>query len=131
MSWQDSCKAAGGTPVPDDGKGNGPSCRFISAPTRTNPNGVVTYKPADMGIFERLEYSTSTALTKLGEQRDMTLGKVVEKRDEALAVTGLDHGLTGVAGKLLGIPSWAVALILVGVAAAYVLPRSGGLRSWD
>lgn len=125
MSWRESCLAAGGTPVPDDGKGNGPSCRFIRG---TPPR--VTYQAASMGLLERLAFTTGKTSTAISERKDRALGAVVTKRDEVVQATGLDHGLTGVAGKLLGIPSWMVGVIALGVLAAYVLPR-GGMRSWD
>lgn len=129
MSWQDSCRAAGGTPVPDDGKGSGPSCRFVGPASAGHPNGTVTYKPAEMGLFERLEYVTAKTSTALSESKDKALGTVVVKRDEALEATGLDHGLVGVAGKLLGVPTWVI--ILGGVAVAAVVLGGGSLRRWE
>lgn len=129
MTWQDSCRAAGGTPVPDDGKGSGPSCRFIGPATAAHPNGTVTYKPADMGLLERLAYTTSHTSTALAEAKDKALGEVVAARDTALTASGLDHGLPGVVGKLLGIPPW---LVLVAVAGGIVLALGGGsLRRWE
>lgn len=103
MSWQQACYDAGGFPTVFPPQANGPTgepaCRF------RNSDGSLRYEEADEGFLEQLKRKAEIA----GDQVDIALGDLVDKRDQVLEATR--GAVPGVLGYALGIPPWAVLLI--------------------
>lgn len=124
MTWQDRCTAAGGQPTqfpgtltrqvirnPDRVETGAPVCRFRDA------DGVLRYEAADRSFSERL----AATLDSLGDASAKLAGAVVEKAEGAVKAVGLDKGIIGVAGKLLGVPPWLIVGLAIG--AGYLVLR--------
>ena len=82
---------------PNKGK---PACQYFDA------SGHPRYADANLSFVERIQ----GWLTTFNEKQDILAGKVVEKVETE--VTNVANAATGIvpklAGRLLGIPSWAV-----------------------
>lgn len=116
--WQRRCVAAGGFPTRNP-KTGAPACRIGEA---------VPFEYRDMRTWtEKMD----DAVTQISEAIDMGEGRAAEAASDALEASGVTDGVTGLAGKALGIPHWMVVALLlvagyaVGVQAG-VFPKLGG-----
>jgi hypothetical protein len=135
---QAQCTQQGGTYVPMMPDGSGPGCRFIDT---TQPVGSqVTYTPIDEGF--------TAYLSRIGDvfsdNVDMTLGDVVQARDDAESsvataatsvahdvgaavssaadATGLNQGILGFLSKILGV-NLNIVLIVLALLAFYIVRK--------
>jgi len=136
LDWQKRCREKGGQPTVDPTSGHD-ACRLpvapVPTPAGTAPRVTYRYEPANksfsdllhglMQAGETIEGKVADAAQDASDQffRGVDRGQDIvdaagEKVAKAAEAIGIDDGLTGVAGKILGIPHWVV--VVVGLAAA-------------
>lgn len=117
-TWQEKCRAQGQRPAvfPDGPNMGEPACQYFDRA------GTPRYAAADLTLAERLG-AWMTTTTETGQK---AAGAVVAGRDTVVGAigesTGLNKGLAGLTGKLLGVPHWVV-LAAVGYVAYRILEK--------
>lgn len=96
---------------PDSLSPGDPACRFRDA------DGVLRYESAERTFAEKLK----ATLDSLGDSTAKLAGAVVEKAEGVTQSLGLDKGVLGVVGKLLGVPPWL--LLAAGLGIGYLVVR--------